>query len=93
MNQYLERGTDSPLRVALDKGLLTKPILMPPSGETRTTLKLGLLDDPKTLRGHRKGGRAGTLEHGGPPLALQVARESVVLLKKRGRPRPWTRRP
>lgn len=94
MNQYLERNVDSLLRVALDQELITeKDFDSAIRGKLRTTLKLGLLDPPSAENNPYSGIGAGNEpepwngeKH--KSVALQVAQESVVLLKNSGNALP-----
>jgi beta-glucosidase len=85
MNQYLERNVDSLLRVALDKEMISeKDFDAAIRGKLRTTIKLGLLDPPDA-------NPYASIGSGDEPepwnsekhrsVALQVAQESVVMLK------------
>lgn len=85
MNQYLERNVDSLLRVAVNKGLIAeKDFDSAIRGKLKTTLKLGLLD-PADENPYSKIGAEGEPEPWNSEkhksVALQVAQESVVLLK------------
>jgi len=93
MNQYLERNVDSLLRVALDQELITeKDFDSAIRGKLRTTLKLGLLDPPAADNPYSGIGADNEPEPWNSEkhksVALQVARESVVLLKNSGNALP-----
>lgn len=85
MNQYLERNVDSLLRVALDKNLISEQDFDAAiRGKLKTTLKLGLLDPADSnpyagIGGDDEPDPWNTEKH--RSVALEVARESVVLLK------------
>jgi beta-glucosidase len=95
MNQYLERNVDSLLRVALDKELISeKDFDAAIRGKLRTTLKLGLLDPPDDNPYARIGADDETEPWNGGKhraVALQVAQESVVLLKNNDHALPLDR--
>lgn len=85
MNQYLERNVDSLLRVALDKHLVSEQDFDAAiRGKLKTTIKLGLLD-PADNNPYAKIGMGDESEPWNSEkhrtVALQVARESIVLLK------------
>ena len=98
MNQYLERNVDSLLRVALDQELITEQDFdRAIRGKLRTTLKLGLLDPPPELEAEADNPYSGIGADDEPEpwnseehrsVALQVAQESVVLLKNSGNALP-----
>jgi beta-glucosidase len=96
MNQYLERNVDSLLRVALSRKLISeKDFDEAIRGKLRTTIKLGLLDPP----GGNPYASIGAGDETEPwnsekhrSVALQVAQESVVLLKNNNHALPLNRK-
>lgn len=85
VNQFLDRH-DEPIHAALEQGLLTEQEIDEAiRGSFRVMIKLGLLDPPDRVPyADIKGGPKPWTTEKHQSLALEVARESVVLLKNEG---------
>jgi len=96
VNQFLGGGTPASIKQALAEGLLKEAdINAAIRGKFKTIIKLGLLDPPERVP-YSKIGAAGEPEPWNTDrhksVALQVARESVVLLKNAGSLLPLDRK-